>query len=71
MPDPWTGNLIGRMHNERVTAADLAAELGCTKAYVSMIFNGARAPEGAQERLEAAFEAVLARRSADDSESTA
>lgn len=62
MPDPWTGNLIGRMHNERVTAADLAAELGCTKAYISMIFHGARAPEGAQERLESAFEAILARR---------
>ena len=64
MPDPWTGNLIGRMHNERVTAADLAAELGCTKAYISMIFHGSRAPEGAQEKLEGAFQRILERRSA-------
>ena len=71
MPDPWTGNLIGRMHNERVTAAEMAAEMGCTKAYVSMIFNGARAPEGAQERFEAAFTEILARRSSDSSKSTA
>lgn len=71
MPEKWTGDLIGKMHNERVTAADLAAELGCTKAYVSMIFNGARAPEGAQERFEAAFAAILARRSPDSSKSTA
>ena len=71
MPDPWTGNLIGRMHNERVTAAEMADEMGCTKAYVSMIFNGARAPEGAQERFEAAFAAILARRSTASSQSTA
>lgn len=71
MPDPWTGNLIGRMHNERVTAAEMADEMGCTKAYVSMIFNGARAPEGAQERFEAAFAAILARRSTASSKSTA
>ena len=71
MPEKWTGDLIGKMHNERVTAADIAAELGCTKAYVSMIFNGARAPEGAQERFEAAFAAILARRSPDSSKSTA
>lgn len=63
MPDPWTGNLIGRMHNEGVTAAELAEEIGCTKAYVSMIFHGSRAPEGAQERFEAAFERILERRS--------
>lgn len=70
MPEKWTGDLIGRMHNERVTAADLAAELGCTKAYISMIFHGARAPEGAQERLETAFEAILARRCSANSNAT-
>lgn len=71
MPEKWTGDLIGKMHNERVTAAEMADEIGCTKAYVSMIFNGARAPEGAQERFEAAFAAILARRSPDSSKSTA
>jgi transcriptional regulator with XRE-family HTH domain len=64
MPEKWTGELIGRMHNERVTAADLAEELGCTKAYISMIFHGARTPEGAQEKLEGAFERILERRGA-------
>ena len=63
MPERWTGDLLGQMHNERVTAADLAEELGCTKAYVSMVFNGARTPAKAQERFEGAFQAVLARRS--------
>ena len=50
-------------HNARVNAADLAAELGCTKAYVSMVFNGARSPANAQERFEEAFQAVIAKRS--------
>ena len=62
MPEKWTGELLGRMHNARVNAADLAAELGCTKAYVSMVFNGARCPANAQERFESAFQAVLAKR---------
>ncbi len=62
MPEKWTGELLGRMHNERVNAADLAEELGCTKAYVSMVFNGARSPANAKERFEDAFEAILAKR---------
>jgi len=62
MPDAWTGDLIGRMHNAGVNAAELAEEIGCTKAYVSMIFHGSRAPEGAKERFESAFRAILDRR---------
>ena len=62
MPEKWTGDLLGRMHHERVNAADLAAELGCTKAYVSMVFNGARTPANAQERFEEAFQSVLKKR---------
>ena len=31
MPEKWTGDLIGRMHNARVTRQDIATELGvCT-----------------------------------------
>jgi transcriptional regulator with XRE-family HTH domain len=50
------------MHNERVTYDDLGAEMGVTKAYVSMILNGQRKPEGIQERMEAAFNAIIQRR---------
>ena len=39
MPDPWTGNLIGRMHNERVTAAEMADEMGCSAGTVWNYFN--------------------------------
>ena len=55
MPEAWTGDLIGRMHNARITYDDLAAELGCGKAYVCMILNGRRNPDGAEARLNEAF----------------
>ena len=55
MPEAWTGKLIGEMHNARITYDDLAAELGCGKAYVCMILNGRRNPEGAEQRLNEAF----------------
>ena len=62
MPEEWTGHLIGKMHNHRISNSDLAAELGVTKAYISMIFNGARSPAGAREKLEAAVNAIIERR---------
>lgn len=62
MPEKWTGVLIGKMHNARVSYDDLAAELGLTKGYLSMILNGKRNPPGARKRLEDAVKAVIERR---------
>jgi hypothetical protein len=66
MPEKWTGRLIGRMHNERVTYEELAAEMGVGKAYVCLILNSKRKPEGIRKRMEDAFEAVLAKRGGND-----
>lgn len=60
--DPWTGDMVGRMHNARITLEDMAKEMGCTKGYVSMILNGARSPKDAQERFESAFDAIMSKR---------
>lgn len=62
MPEEWTGDLIGRMHNEHVTADELASELGYCKGYVSMILNGSRSPKGCREKFVKAFEEILKRR---------
>lgn len=62
MPEVWTGKLIGKMHNNGVTYDDLAAELGVTKAYISMILNGTRKPDGVRQRLEKAYEDVVRKR---------
>lgn len=62
MSEKWTGQLIGKMHNERVTYEDIAAEMGVTKSYVSMILNGKRKPKGIRDRMESAFATVAERR---------
>lgn len=62
MREKWTGDLIGKMHNENVTYDDMAAVLGWTKGYISMILNGTRSPAGAQERMEEAFASILEQR---------
>lgn len=62
MPEKWTGRLVGRMHCEGVSYADLGNELGVTTAYISMILRGERKPAGIRERLEAAFDAIIERR---------
>lgn len=67
MPEKWTGRLVGKMHNECVTMEEIGTEMGVTKAYVCMILNGHRKPNGIQERMEKAFEQVLSKRTAGDS----
>lgn len=62
MIEEWTGHLLGKMHNNRVNASELATELGVTKAYISMILNGTRKPADAKSKLEAAVDAIIARR---------
>ena len=69
MIEKWTGRLIGKMHNHGVSMADLATELGVTKAYISMILNGARKPPGARERLEAAVTEIIKKRKEGDLQS--
>lgn len=66
MPEKWTGRLIGKMHNERITLEDVASELGVTRAYVSMILNGARKPEGCRERMETAVTNIIQRRAKEE-----
>lgn len=65
MPEAWTGNLIGRMHNKGVTYDELADEMGVTKSYISMILNGKRKPPGIRKRMENSLDAVIRRRSSD------
>ena len=62
MPEKWTGRLVGRLHNERITYEELAKEMGVTKAYISMILNGSRKPDGIKERMEAAVASIIERK---------
>lgn len=62
MPETWTGNLIGKMHNKDITYDELAAELGVTKSYISMILNGKRRPDGIRKRMEDAVDRLVERK---------
>lgn len=60
MPAPWTGDLVGRMHNAGVTCKELAAQLGKNDKYVSQVLNGHYAPKKSEAEFNAAFAAILA-----------
>ena len=63
MPEAWTGNLIGKMHNKDITYDELAEEMGVTKSYVSMILNGKRKPHGIRKRMEYALDSAIQKKS--------
>lgn len=65
MPEEWTGQLVGKMHNERITHEELANELCISKPYVSMILNGKRSPGGIRRRMEEAVDRLIDRRRAE------
>lgn len=65
MPESWTGRLIGKMHNNRITFEMLANELGVTKNYVGMILNGHRKPPNIQKRMEDAVSTIIDRKKAE------
>ena len=65
MPEKWTGRLIGRMHNNKITFEDLAKELGVSKPYVSMILNGRRSPDGIRGRMESAVDRIIERKNSE------
>lgn len=60
MPEYWTGELLCKMHNNGITRAALAEEIGCSKAYITMLLNGTKTTPGAAERLNAAADKLIA-----------
>lgn len=59
LPKEWTGDLVGLMHNNRITFAQLAEKLGVTNRYVSMVINGHREPAGAEQRFRTAVNELI------------
>lgn len=63
MPAQWTGDLIGKMHNYRITRKQLAEHLGLNEKYVLHILNGRCSPENAEKRFEEALDELIAQKS--------
>ena len=59
MPARWTADLLGKMHFAGVTAKQLAAEVGWNPKYLSVVLNGHREPNGAEERFRTAVQEII------------
>lgn len=58
MPKKWTGVLVGFMHEHGITQIQLAQELNLSNKYVSMVLNGHRDPNGAEEKFFSAAQRI-------------
>lgn len=67
MPEKWTGELVGVMHNYRIGYEELAKELNVSKPYVSMVLNGARSPKKAEEMFKAAVQKIVSKKERSES----
>lgn len=55
----WIGEIVGLMHKHGISNKQLAAHLGLTPEYVSMVLNGHREPAGIEERLRNAIHEIV------------
>jgi len=62
LPEKWTGDVVAKMHVNRISYETLAEKLGFTKSYVSMVLNGSRRPPGAEKKFSAALDEILKER---------
>lgn len=53
--EAWTGEIVGLLHINNLTQADIAEKMGVTKEYVSMLLNGKKTAKGAEERMRQAI----------------
>lgn len=66
MPAQWTGELVGKMHNARVTSKELAAQMGKNPKYVSQVLNGHYAPKKSEGEFNAALTAIIKARNSEE-----
>ena len=59
VPEPRTGDVVGKMHVYGITYESLANRLGWTKAYLGMLLNGKRPTSKARGRIESELDAMI------------
>ena len=59
MPAQWTGEIIGKLHLNGITARHLAKEVGWSDKYLSLVLNGHREPKNAEAKVRAALDSIL------------
>lgn len=58
----WIGEVVGQMHNYKISKSQLAEHMGVSREYVSMIINGHRSPAGAEARFRSAVNELAAKK---------
>lgn len=58
----WTGEAMKRMHLARISVKELAAEIGWHEKYLSVVINGHRTPNGAEDAVMGALDRIMERR---------
>lgn len=66
MPAQWTADIVGEMHLKGISDKQLADAVGVSPEYISMVLNGHREPTGAEEKLRAALERLVAEQNQDN-----
>lgn len=61
MPAKWTAELLGDMHLSKITAKQLAAEVGWHEKYLSAVLNGHREPKNAEAHLRSALDRLVSK----------
>lgn len=59
MPAQWTADLVGKMHLNRISAKELAAEVGWNPKYLSAVLNGHYESSVAEKKLNSALDSLI------------
>ena len=62
--ETWIANVVGKMHVNKISNIELAKKLNVTPQYISELLNGKKSPKGAEERITAAVEEIIAEKTA-------
>lgn len=62
MPAQWTGVVVGKIHNNQLTAKELAKEIGWNEKYLSLVLNSENPPKNAEKKVNEALDRIIDRR---------
>ena len=71
MPAKWTGEVIAKLHVNRIKQKELASRLGVTNEYVCMVLNSEKERSDMREKMFDAIESIIReRKDAESAEQT-
>ncbi len=60
----WIAETVGKMHVHKITQTELAKEVGWRRDYLSRVLSKAVPPKGAEEKITAALDRLIAKKTA-------